>query len=90
MAIRKFTRDRWIRAVNAAPDEQALRRLHGDSPGSVAARFGMSRQAIHQHINAGNLDAIVVTEPDGSTWMILIPDHAIEAFEQRRAQRKRA
>lgn len=77
--------DHWQRLVDgAAPD--GLKNLEGVSPGGAAARLRVSRQAIHDAINRGKLDAIRITLK-GQLAAIIVTDASLEAYEKLRELR---
>lgn len=81
MAIRKMTLERWQKATAAAMDKPAeLERLNGTSPGGVAAELGISRQAVHELMQRGRLDAVYVIDKRGKLLMILIPPSAVAEY----------
>ena len=95
MSIRKMTLERWQKLTAAAlqdGDAAALAALQGTSPGGVAADLRISRQAVHEAMHRGDLDAIVITgnRPRQRPLMILITAASIAAFKRLRSERKRA
>lgn len=73
MTIRHFTVDSWQAAIDAGED------LGGMSPGGVASRLGITRQAVHLAMNRGDLDSYRMDLPNGDL-MILIPNASYKAF----------
>jgi predicted DNA-binding protein YlxM (UPF0122 family) len=55
------------------------------SPGGVASDASVSRQAIHQAIQRGTLEAFRIEDHRGNLCAILIPDDAIKAYFARRS-----
>lgn len=96
MAIRKMTLVRWQKELETAlenGDAAEVDALQGSSPGAVAASLRISRQAVHEAIHRGNLDAIVLTgghRPRQRPLAILIPSASVAAYRRVRAERKRA
>jgi|KBSSwiStaDraftv2_1062776.scaffolds.fasta_scaffold454343_2 hypothetical protein len=82
MAVRTFTLDRWVKAVAAAIGKPAHAELNGDSPGTVAAELGVSRQAVHQAVQRGALDAVIVNDARGKLQMFMIPRASVERYKQ--------
>lgn len=90
MAVRKFSREQWVKAVNASHGKPDFAALNGDSPGTVAAELDISRQAVHQAVHRGDLDAVIVNDSRGKLQMFMIPRGSVERFKKLRAERKRA
>lgn len=89
MAVRKFSIDRWVKAVAASYGKPAHGELNGDSPGSVAAELGISRQAVHQAVQRGALDAIIVNDARGKLQMFMIPRASVERYKRSPWQQSR-
>ena len=89
MAVRKFSIDRWIKAVASAHGKPAAAELNGLSPGGVASQLEISRQAVHQAVHRGDLDAIIVNDGNGKLRMFMITASSIERFKQKRARGER-
>jgi len=89
MAIRKMKMRAWQKATAAALDKPSWGKLNGTSPGTVAAELGISRQAVHQAVHRGDLDAVIVVD-DGSEELrlFMIPQDSIEAFRVKRETRR--
>jgi hypothetical protein len=79
----------WQRAIASALDKPAWEKLNGWSPGGVAAELGITRQAVHQAVKRGQMDAVIVRD-DRTDEMVLfmIPDYSVQAYKQRREQRR--
>lgn len=86
MALRKIAFNRWEKLVSESDRQRA--ELLGWSPGGAAAEVGISRQAIHQAIREGRLDAVIVTHEDGRLRMFMIPDASLKAFAEKRTARR--
>jgi hypothetical protein len=58
--------------------------LLGHSPGKAAHLLGVSRQAVHQAIDRGTLDAFYVHDDNGGrlAW-IVIPDYSLRDYLHR-------
>jgi hypothetical protein len=79
----------WQKATAAALDKPLWGKLNGDSPGSVAAELGISRQAVHQAVHRGSLDAVIVVDDNSEELrLFMIPAESVEAFKARRDHRK--
>ena len=50
--------------------------------------MGISRQAVHQAIHRGDLDALAVRRDNGEVKMIVIPTASVEAFKAKRRERE--
>lgn len=87
MAVRKFSLDRWLKAVAQADGKPSAAELNGLSPGGVASQLEISRQAVHQAVHRGDLDAVIVTDDDGKLRMFLIPLYSVERFKAKRQAR---
>jgi len=75
--------------------------LEGDSPGGIAARLRVSRQAVHKAIRRGDLDAVVIVNhgkerviehldgpmPEG-TRAIIVSENSMRRFMALRRLRK--
>lgn len=85
MALRKMNFARWEKL--SAESDRHRAELLGWSPGSAAAQLGISRQAVHEAIRRGTLDAVMVVREDGKTQAFMIPDASIKAYAERRARR---
>lgn len=89
MAIRTMKMRAWQKATAAALGKPAWEYLNGYSPGGVAAQLGISRQAVHQAVHRGQLDAVIVNDDDsGELRLFMIPKPSLEAYRARREQRK--
>lgn len=91
MAIRKMKMRAWQKATAAAIDKPSWGKLNGDSPGGVANSLGISRQAVHQAIRRGSLDALIVVADDSEELrLFMIPSESVEAFKKRPHHMRRA
>jgi hypothetical protein len=71
------------------------RRLHGEplfsddglSPGGVAAKLGISRQAVHDAINRGSMRAIRIDDSQGNLLAIIIPQPEYQNYRIQRNKR---
>lgn len=80
MAVKKMQLSEWEKLTAGSDSHRA--KLLGDSPGGIAARLGISRQAVHDAINKGRLDAVAVYE--GRTLrMYMIPEASLQAYRER-------
>lgn len=86
MAVRKFSLERWVKACAAAHGKPSHAELNGDSPGTVAADLEVSRQAVHQAVHRGDLDAVIVHDAHGKLLMFMITPASVERFRQKRAR----
>lgn len=86
MALRKIKAERWEKLV--AESDRRRAELLGWSPGGAAAEVGISRQAIHQAIREGRLDAVMVQNEEGKLKAFMIPDESLKAFAEKRAARR--
>jgi len=59
MAIRKIQVSAWLKLSDAG-DPSMKDFMKGPSPGGAAAELGISRQAVHNAIHAGKLEALAV------------------------------
>lgn len=89
MAVRKMSLAAWQKACATTHAKPSASDLNGDSPGAVAAKLGISRQAVHQAVARGDLDAIIVNDSRGKLLMFMIPTRSIEAFAEKRKLRQR-
>ena len=87
MALRKLSLSRFEK-LTAESEHERAKLLGGYSPGYVAAKLGISRQAVHKAIHRGDLDAIIVNGDDGHLRAFLVPDESIERFAAARAARQ--
>ena len=72
---------RYMAELEAAESPSARRRLLGHSPGMASSIAGVSRQAIHDAIDRGNLTAFYIHDDDtGELRAILIPDESLQAY----------
>jgi len=79
----------WQKATAAAIDKPSWGKLNGASPGGLAAELGISRQAVHQAVQRGLLDALIVVDDNSEELrLFMIPEHSVEAYKARRAARK--
>jgi len=77
-----MTMDEWTEACESAnPAEQ--KDLIGASPGAVGVALGISRQAVHQAIQRGDLDAIRI-EDNGKLRAIMITPSSYQRYVQYR------
>ena len=91
MAIRKMKMLAWQKATAAALGKPSWQALNGRSPGGVADELGVSRQAIHNAVHRGQLDAVlVVDDRTEELRLFMIPEPSLEAYKARREQRRRA
>lgn len=89
MAIRKMKMRAWQKASAAALDKPLWDKLNGASPGGLAAELGISRQAVHQAVHRGLLDAVIVVDDHSEELrLFMIPQYSVEAYKARRAARK--
>lgn len=89
MALRKMKMRAWQKATAAALDKPSWAKLNGASPGTVAAELGISRQAVHQAVHRGYLDAVIVVDDDSEELrLFMIPEPSLAAYKARREQRK--
>ena len=89
MAIRKMKMRAWQKALAASVDKPSWATLNGDSPGGLAAQLGISRQAVHQAVRRGLLDAVIVVDDQSEELrLFMIPQASAEAYKARRAARK--
>jgi len=94
MAIRVMNQRQWEKATDAALDKPSEKgefaKLNGYSPGWVAAYLRISRQAVHQAIHRGDLDAVIVQGEPGEgrrlKWFT-IPLESVLAFKAKRQMR---
>ena len=89
MALRKMKMRAWQRATAAALDKpSSWAQLNGTSPGTVAAELGISRQAVHQAVHRGYLDAVIVVDDDSEELrLFMIPQPSLDAYKARRQRR---
>lgn len=89
MAIRKMTVKQWQKAVAAAHGKPSWLNYQGDSPGGVAAKLDISRQAVHKAVRRGDLDALIINDDvTGRLRMFLIPEPSVEAFKMLREAKR--
>lgn len=89
MAIRKMKMSAWQKANAAAFGKPAWGKLNGDSPGGLAGQLGISRQAVHQAVRRGLLDAVIVVDDNTEELrLFMIPQSSAEAYKARRSARK--
>lgn len=88
MAVRKFSKHGWLGNPRLAGKPPQAIRVSGHSPGAVAAKLGISRQAVHLAIARGDLDAVELVSGDGDTICFLVDDASIEAFAEKRKRRR--
>jgi len=77
----KPQRSGWI---DSDISDYETRRLHGQplfdeaglSPGAVANKLGISRQAVHDAINRGKLKAIRILEPHNNNLLAILIPHS--------------
>ena len=82
MAIRTMKMSAWQKATAAALGKPAWDNLNGYSPGGAAVELGMSRQAVHQAVRRGSLDAVIVNDDvTGELRLFMIPKPSIEAYK---------
>lgn len=78
---RKMQLATWQKMLEKAAAPRA--ELQGVSPGTAAAELGISRQAVHDAIARGRLEAIEVRDGE-QLVMFLIPQHSIEEYKRTR------
>jgi len=88
MAQIEMTMAEW--AKRTRPTRADHLRFNGYSPGHVAAELGITRQAVHQAIDRGDLDAVRIVGKDGRLRAIVISQESINAFAALRAIRETA
>lgn len=89
MAIRKMTMRTWQKAVAATLGKPGWEKINGYSPGGVASVLRISRQAVHQAIRRGQMDALIVNDDEtGELRLFMIPEASVEAYRAHRDQRK--
>lgn len=69
-----------MKAVIANRAGDALDDYNGRPIADVEVLLGVSKQRIHQLIEAGRLDAIEVTNAKGATAMILVTQNSLDKF----------
>lgn len=79
MTLRKMNFADWERLVHISEGQRA--KLLGWSPGGAAAEIGISRQAIHEAIRRGTLDAVAVYEGK-RLRMFMIPDESLRHYAE--------
>jgi hypothetical protein len=85
MAQKTITMKAWIKLTrkDTSPNNRAT---NGPSPGGVAAELGITRQAVHQAIERGDLDAWrIVDDSTGRLRAIVIPYEAVLRYKEIRA-----
>ena len=85
MAYNDMTAEQWAKLLHTTPDGQMT--VNGSSPGPVAARLGISRQALHKAIRANRLNAIRIVDDSGNTTAVLIPGREVERFQRTRLEK---
>lgn len=77
----------WQKVLEKAAGTRAD--LQGVSPGTAAAELGISRQAVHDAIRRGRLEAIEVR--DGKDLvMFLIPQRSLDDYKATRGPARRS
>lgn len=89
MTVTVMTLDEWTRATGS-PSRVERERVNGPSPGGLAGKLGMSRQAIHSAIGRGTLDAVRIIDRQGNLRAIVIPEASARQFEALRELRSDA
>lgn len=86
MAIKRMQVKRWEQLTDAG--EATVQDLsYGPSPGAAAAELGISRQAVHQAIRRGDLEALAVYR--GTRLLFFtISKSSLERFKQIRTLRR--
>jgi len=59
-----------------------LRAERGWSQAELGGRLGVSRQAVHQAVQRGALDAVIVNDARGKLQMFMIPRASVERYKQ--------
>lgn len=91
MALRVMKLSRWSKLNDVHPLEDP-RAVNGLSPGGVAVELGISRQAVHQAIARGDLDAVKVVADHDPDRMVMfnVTQHSVGRYRQLREARRRA
>ena len=78
MAVRRMTYDEWGDAIAQTHGKPEYHELMGSSPGGAAMSLGVSRQRIHQLIDAGKLDVICLSDkPKAKPTSYLVTDASV-------------
>lgn len=83
MGYKHVTIDEYQEELWALP-ESKRDLVNGWSPGYVAARLGITRQAVHNAITRGRLNAYRISEsgsPGSPLRSIIIPEESVRAYE---------
>lgn len=86
MAYRVMDFGRYVKLWESTPADR-LDEVSGFSPGYVAARLGISRQAVHMAINRGRMKAFKIVR-EASLVAIIIPAAEIERYQLEVQQKK--
>lgn len=75
-----WTIERYSEAIKATPADR-LSSINGASPGGVAAKLGITRQAVHDAIKRGSLHAYKLVR-EGRVVAIIIPDDDVQHYRR--------
>lgn len=84
-----LTHEQHVARLAKCKNAQERAHLMGDSPGSVAARLGVSRQAVYSAVNKGNLDAVTILDREGAPMALIVTDASVDEYLARRRWREK-
>lgn len=86
MAWKRIKYSKWVEGLESSPNS---REFKGDSPGSVAAELGVSRQSVHKAIARGDLDAWrVERDKTGELVAIVVTPESVDRYRTLRKFRE--
>ena len=90
---REIDWDVWEKSYSDAVKSDSLIKgdLMGFSPSGAADELGITRQRVHQLVNEGKLDQIVVIDKNGNICATFITKNSVSAYKdiERKPGRKR-
>lgn len=85
MAWKRIKYSKWVEGIESSPNPE---NFNGDSPGTVASELEISRQAVHQAIRRGDLDAWrVERDKTGELVAIYVTPESVRRYKALRKLR---
>lgn len=80
MATRTLTWSQWLKLVARHSLDNGFANVAGYPVADVCERLGVTKQRVHQLIEAGALDTLQVTNAAGKVAVILVTDASLERY----------
>jgi len=84
MATRKLNFTDWLRLVRRHATDNGFQNVAGYPVVETASRLGITKQRVHQLLEADVLDSLAITTKAGTTAVLLVTEASIERYLNKR------